>query len=126
MVTTRPANKAGQLKSATSLGAANNMASVRPILTNSHTKKPVTAVAAFSEDKRPVKPRANTKAGKTTEAAPYNAETAQAQRPLTPPISPASASPAKACQSNTRQTETAGRSKPIRATCSRLRGCTGS
>lgn len=70
MVNTRPANKAGQLKSVTNLGAATNMAIVRPILTNSQTKKPITAVPGLIEDKRPVKPRAKTKPGTTTAAAP--------------------------------------------------------
>ena len=43
IVTTKPASNASQLKFATSLGAATSIATVKAILTNSHTKNPTSA-----------------------------------------------------------------------------------
>jgi hypothetical protein len=70
IVTTNPTNMAGQLKSFTMRGAAASIATVKPILTNSHTKKPNTAVPTFNEDTRLVKPLANKAAGMITAKAP--------------------------------------------------------
>ena len=70
IVTTMPASNAGQLSAATSLGAATSIATVKAILTISHKKKPNTAVAGFSDEKRPDRPRAKTAAGNTTVRAP--------------------------------------------------------
>ena len=78
IVTTSPARRAGQLKSVTNIGADSSSAKVKPSLTNSQTRKPIAAEAAVTEARRPVKPLANTAAGKTTAVDPYSADQAQA------------------------------------------------
>ena len=66
IVTTRPTRIAGQLRPHTSLGAATNIASVKPILTISHTKNPATAAPGLASATRLSKPRAKSAAGRTT------------------------------------------------------------
>ena len=66
MASTRPTSIAGQLSSATSIGAAPIRAIVEAILTISHTMNPAAAVPAFRDEKRPVSPRAKMAAGITT------------------------------------------------------------
>ena len=70
IVTTRPTNMAGQLRSATSLGAANNIATVKAILTISQTKNPTSAAFPCVADFCRESPRANNAAGITTASAP--------------------------------------------------------
>jgi len=70
IVTNRPTNMAGQLKSVTMRGAANNIATVRPTLAISHTKNPITAEPGFAELTRLVRPLAKTAEGKQTAMAP--------------------------------------------------------
>jgi hypothetical protein len=70
IVTTRPTNMAGQLKSVTMWEAANNIATVRPTLAISHTKNPITAEPGFAELTRLVRPLAKTAEGKQTAMAP--------------------------------------------------------
>ena len=70
IVTTKPANKASQLNSCTSLGAANSIATVKAILTISHTKKPVSAAFPCLVERCRDSPRANNAAGITTASAP--------------------------------------------------------
>lgn len=70
IVITRPTSKAGQLKSVTTLGAANSIATVRAILTASQKKKANMAAPAFTDDNLLVRPRANTAPGIITANAP--------------------------------------------------------
>lgn len=70
IVTTRPPNMAGQLKSVTTRGAANSIATVRPTLAISHTKNPITAELGFAELNRLVRPLAKTAEGRQTAMAP--------------------------------------------------------
>ena len=70
IVTTKPTNMAGQLKSVTTRGAANSIATVRPILAISHTKNPITAEPGFAELTRLVSPLAKTAEGRQTAKAP--------------------------------------------------------
>ena len=51
-VTTRPANKANQLKFSITRGAAASIAMLTAILTASHKKKPKLAVAALIDEHR--------------------------------------------------------------------------
>jgi len=69
-VSTKPASNPGQLSPATHLGAATRMATVKAILTNSHTMKAAAAPSALREEKRHVRPRAKMAAGITTAIAP--------------------------------------------------------
>ena len=69
-VTTRPANKANQLKFTTSRGAIAIIAMLTASLTASHTKKPKPAVAALMDENRLIKPRAKSAAGIITASAP--------------------------------------------------------
>lgn len=61
---------ADQLNPSTILGAAINIATVKAILTISHTKTPAIPVAALIEVNRLVNPRANAAPGITTANAP--------------------------------------------------------
>lgn len=70
IVTTRPTNMAGQLKSVTMWGAANSIATVRPTLAISHTKNPITAEPGFAELSRLDRPLAKTAEGRQTAMAP--------------------------------------------------------
>ena len=70
IVTTKPASKASQFNSATNLGAANNIATVKAILTISHTKNPTSAAFPCAADFCLERPRANSAAGMTTASAP--------------------------------------------------------
>ena len=70
IVITRPTSSAGQLKFSTNRGAATSIATVKPILTASHKKKPIIAAPAFTDDSLLVKPRANIAAGIITAKAP--------------------------------------------------------
>src|SRR5665647_306254 len=70
IVSTRPTSNAGQLSAATHLGAAISSAIDEAILTISHAMNPTVAVAAFKDEKRPVRPRAKMAAGITTTNAP--------------------------------------------------------
>src|SRR5438105_10043222 len=69
-VSTRPTSSAGQLSASTHLGAATRMATVKAILTNSHTMNAAAAPLALRDDKRHVSPRAKMAAGITTAIAP--------------------------------------------------------
>lgn len=108
IVITKPTSKAGQLKSFTSLGAATNMATVKAILTISHRKNPKTAVAGFSEENRPIRPRAKIAAGNTTASAPYAADQAADALWVTAQVANATTPPATACQHTTCQGDTCG------------------
>ena len=70
IVITKLTSKAGQLKSATTLGAANSIATVKAIFTASQKKNPSIAAPALTDVKRLVKPLANTAAGTSTTNAP--------------------------------------------------------
>lgn len=70
IVNTKPTIKAGQLKFLTIQGAVNSIASVKAILTASHTKSAVTPEnTLFNVDFRVI-PRANKALGNTTANAP--------------------------------------------------------
>jgi len=99
---------AGQLKFSTSRGAANNIATVRPILTISHKKNPATAAPGFIEDTLLVIPRAITAPGTTTASAPYKADQPTLNFPVKPQAAPATRTPTNNCHANIRQGETEG------------------
>lgn len=68
IATTKPANKANQLRSGTSLGAASSIATVNTTLTSSHTKNPASAAPATPACRD--SPRTIKAAGTTTANAP--------------------------------------------------------
>jgi hypothetical protein len=70
IVTIKPPNKAGQLKSCTNRGANTNNNTVSTILTPCHTAKLKVAATALMEAAGDFKPLANKAAGMTTDNAP--------------------------------------------------------
>src|SRR4030095_529028 len=108
IVSTRPTSNAGQLRSATSFGAAPIRAIDVAILTISHNMNPTAAVPAFKEAKRPVSPRAKMAAGITTASAPYPADHPTLCFPVRPQAANATTSPITACPATTHQGETRG------------------
>ena len=117
-VTTRPANKANQLKFSISRGAAAIIAMLTANLTDSHTKKPKPAVAAFSDENWLIRPRANNAAGMMTANAPYAADQATEALPETPQATKATTNPTTHCNPITHQGDNAGsRSRKACASC---------
>ena len=123
---TRPTSNAGQLSPATSLGATISMASVKAILTISHSRKPTAAVPALSDENFPVSPRANTAAGTSTASAPYSDGpsdvllSGQQPRPAS-----AATQPTAACPATTHQGDTGGFCSRSARASSALSGWTG-
>ena len=122
IVTTRPSNKAGQLKPSTNLGASNKTNTVIATLTPSQTKNPVAAAMGLAVVSREVNPRANKAAGTKTAADPYKTDAATIQRPLHQPASAAKTMPTPDCQNTTCQTDTTGFRWRHWAACSAVSG----
>lgn len=77
IVTTKPATKANQFRSETTLGATKSNATVKMILTNSHTNKPTKAEPGWVRRICLLKALTNTTAGITTATEPQATEAAK-------------------------------------------------
>jgi len=105
IVTTKLATKATQLSSEITLGATRSNATVKMILTNSHTNKPTKAEPGWVRRICRLKALTKTTPGITTANAPQATETAKCPCPVTHPVSNAITAPTPACNHNTRQGE---------------------
>ena len=105
IVTTKPATKASQLKSEITLGAAKSSATVKTILTNSHTIRPIKAEPGWVRRICRLKARTNTTAGITTATEPQAEDAASLHSPVNSPVKSASKAPTPTCKSSTRQGE---------------------
>ena len=76
VVTTKLATKASQLKSGITLGATKSSATVKTILTNSHTNNPTKADFGLPNCICRLKALTNTMAGMTTATTPQATEAA--------------------------------------------------
>ena len=113
---------AGQLKSGTTLGAANNIAMVSPILTISHKKNPATAAPGFIEDTLLINPRANNAPGTTTASAPYNTDQPTRLSPLSTQATHAANVPITSCPVSTHHGDVEGWASLSFCASSRVRG----
>src|SRR5690606_25466707 len=118
----KPTSNASQLSPATSLDADASMASVRAILTISHTRNPTAAVPALSDANLPVSPRANTAAGITTDRAPYATDHPTFCFPVSTQATSAATTPTPACPATTHQGDSAGFCSRTRFACSAVSG----
>lgn len=108
IVTTKLATKANQFRSEITLGATKSNATVKTILTNSHTNK---ATKAEPDGIRRIcRPKAltNTMAGITTANAPQATEAAKFICPVTHAVAKAIKAPMPACNHTTRQGDDCG------------------
>ena len=103
IVTTKPASSANQFNCTISLGATNNMATVKTIFIISHTKKPTKAEPALAAFCCRASPRIKNAAGTTTANAPYPADQPANELPVRPQAAKATRHPTKICQTSTLQ-----------------------
>jgi hypothetical protein len=122
IVTTKPATRASQLKSETTLGATKSSATVKMTLTSSQTNRPTKAAPACGCRICRAKALTKTTPGTTTDTTPQATDAASRNWPLTKPVSAAATAPTNNCKTRTRQGEVKGLRCRQAVACSGVRG----